>query len=222
VPVTTIIPALNEEEWITGAIESAFAAGASEVIVADGGSSDRTPRYATSAGARLLLCRPMRGRQLNLGAHAAAHDALIFLHADTRLPVGAARAVEEALAGGADFGGFRIAFTERENRLRLAAALINLRTRATRCPWGDQAQFIRREPFLASGGFLEIPLMEDYELAARMKRAGRSVLLPLAVTTSGRRFLRKGLFRTALHNWLTIIRYRMGADVGALARSYRK
>jgi rSAM/selenodomain-associated transferase 2 len=220
--VTVIIPTLNEEEWIASTVASAFAAGALEVIVVDGGSVDRTPRYATSAGARLLLSEPMRARQLNLGASAASHETLIFLHADTHLPIDAAQAVENALGRGADFGGFRIAFAEASPKLRFVAAMINLRTRLSHCPWGDQAQFIRREPFLAGGGFLEIPLMEDYELALRMKRNGRSVLLPLTVTTSGRRFLRKGVFRTTVFNWRTIIRYRLGADIGELARSYRK
>lgn len=220
--VTVIIPTLNEEDWIAGAVTSAFAAGASEVIVADGGSIDRTARLATSAGARMLLSEPMRARQLNLGADAASHETLVFLHADSRLPAGAAAEVEDALMNGADFGGFRIAFAEPSRRLRLAAAMINLRTSITRCPWGDQAQFIRRETFLKAGGFLEMPLMEDYELAMRMKRHGRSVLLPMTVTTSGRRFLRKGLLRTAAHNWRTIIRYRLGADIDALARGYRR
>ncbi|HEX7681827.1 MAG TPA: TIGR04283 family arsenosugar biosynthesis glycosyltransferase [Thermoanaerobaculia bacterium] len=220
--VTVIIPTLNEEDWIAGAVASAFAAGAAEVIVADGGSADRTPRLATSAGARMLLSEPMRARQLNLGADAASHETLIFLHADSRLPTGAAAAVEDALMKGADFGGFRIVFAEPSRRLRVAAAMINLRTSLTHCPWGDQAQFIRREMFLKAGGFLEMPLMEDYELAMRMKRSGRSVLLPMTVTTSGRRFLRKGVLRTAAHNWRTIIRYRMGADIDTLARGYRK
>lgn len=220
--VTVIIPTLNEEDWIAGSVSSAFAAGAAEVIVADGGSTDRTARLATSAGARMLLSEPMRARQLNLGADAASHETLVFLHADSRLPAGAAAVVEDALMNGADFGGFRIAFAEPSRRLRIAAAMINLRTSVTRCPWGDQAQFIRRETFLKAGGFLEMPLMEDYELAMRMKRHGRSVLLPMTVTTSGRRFLRKGLLRTAAHNWRTIIRYRLGADIDALARSYRR
>jgi len=222
VAVTVIIPTLNEEDWIAGAVTSAFAAGAAEVIVADGGSTDRTARLATSAGARMLLSEPMRARQLNLGADAASHETLVFLHADSRLPAGAAAEVEDALMNGADFGGFRIAFAEPSRRLRVAAAMINLRTSVTRCPWGDQAQFIRRETFLKAGGFLEMPLMEDYELAMRMKRHGRSVLLPMTVTTSGRRFLRKGLLRTAAHNWRTIIRYRLGADVDALARGYKR
>jgi rSAM/selenodomain-associated transferase 2 len=221
-PVTVIIPTFDEEDWIAATVTSAFAAGAAEVIVADGGSVDRTPRYATGAGARVLLAEQMRARQLNLGAHAASHETLIFLHADTHLPPNAAQAVESALESGADFGGFRIDFAEEAIKLRLAAAMINLRTRLTRCPWGDQAQFIRRQTFFGAGCFLEIPLMEDYELAQRMKRRGRSVLLPMAVTTSGRRFLRKGVIRTAAHNWRTIMRYRGGEDIDALARSYRK
>jgi rSAM/selenodomain-associated transferase 2 len=221
-PVTVIIPTLNEEDEVAAAIESAFTAGAAEVIVADGGSVDRTARFAKSAGARVLLCEPMRSRQLNQGAHAALHGALIFLHADTRLPLGAARPVESALAGGAHFGGFRLAFAEPARKLRVAAAFINLRTMLTRSPWGDQAQFVRRETFLGMGGFREIPLMEDYDLAVRMKRIGRSVLLPLTVTTSGRRFLRIGVFRTAWINWRTIFRFRRGTDIDELARSYRR
>lgn len=219
--VSVIIPTLNEEEWIAGAVESAFAAGANEVIVADGGSDDRTTRKATAAGARILLTDAMRAKQSNLGAHAATHDALIFLHADTRLPANAADAVEDALQH-ADFGGFRIRFLEPSRRLTFAAAAINLRTRLTKCPWGDQAQFIRRETFLEIGGFKEMPLMEDYELAVRMKRRGLTTILPMPVTTSGRRFLRKGLVRTAAQNWRTVIRYRNGADVDDLARSYRR
>lgn len=221
-PVTVVIPTFNEEEWIAGTVASAFAAGAAEVIVSDGGSADRTTRYATSAGARVLLTERMRARQLNLGAHAASHETLIFLHADTRLPAGAAQAVQSALDAGADFGGFRIAFAEPARKLRLAAALINLRTRFTRCPWGDQAQFVRRQTFLDAGCFLEIPMMEDYELAVRMKVRGHSVVLPMTVATSGRRFLRKGLVRTAVHNWRTVMRYHTGEDIDALARGYRK
>jgi rSAM/selenodomain-associated transferase 2 len=219
--VSVIIPTLNEQEWIAGAVESAFAAGAAEVIVADGASDDRTTRHATAAGARVLLTERMRAKQLNLGAHAATHDVLIFLHADTRLPAGAADAVETVLQR-TEFGGFRISFIEPSRKLAFAAAAINLRTRLTRCPWGDQAQFIRRETFLEIGGFNEMPLMEDYELAIRMKRRGLTAILPMTVTTSGRRFLRKGLVRTAARNWRTVLGYRMGADIDDLARRYRR
>lgn len=220
VPLTVIIAALNDQQSIAAAVDSAFAAGAAEVIVSDGGSSDETRAIAAHHGARILESPPDRSRQFNIGAQAAQHDALIFLHADTILPSGAAAAVAEALRR-SDFGGFRVSFAESAARLRIAAFMINLRTRLTRCPWGDQAQFIRRSTFLESGGFREIPLMEDYELAARMKRSGRPVVLPLTVTTSGRRFLRKGVIRTAMINWFIVVRWHLGAEPETLARIYR-
>lgn len=217
-----MIPALDEEARIGAAIDSAFAAGAAEVIVADGGSVDRTVAIARERGAHILESESMRARQMNRGAESAKGDALIFLHADTLLPANAADVVERALDDGVILGGFRLAFVERSWRLRVAAFMINLRTAITRCPWGDQAQFIRRDVFLARGGFREVPIMEDYELAIRMKRAGRTVVLRAKVRTSGRRFLAKGLLRTAAINWRIIIAWRRGADPAELARMYRE
>jgi len=211
--VTVVIPTLNEELRVAAAVRSAFEAGASEVIVVDGGSVDATAQIARDAGARVLTGERMRAKQLNLGAREAANDTIIFLHADTLLPRGAAEAV---VAARADFGGFRIAFAERSLRLRIAAFLINLRTRITRQPWGDQAQFVSRAAF---PGFREIPIMEDYDLARTTKQR---IVLPLTVITSGRRFLEKGVLRTVWVNWSTIVRYHRGADVEELARRYRR
>lgn len=211
--VTVVIPTRNEERHVAAAIRSAFDAGAAEVIVVDGGSTDATTAVAAEAGARVLAGEPMRSKQLNLGAREAAHDTIVFLHADTILPAGAAAAV---LASSVPFGGFRIAFLERSWRLRVAAFLINARTRITKQPWGDQAQFVRKNAF---PGFREIPIMEDYELARTMSPRA---ILPLTVRTSGRRFLAKGIVRTAFINWRTIVQYHLGADPIELARRYRQ
>jgi rSAM/selenodomain-associated transferase 2 len=219
--VTVIIPTLDEEMRVGAAIDSAFEAGAAEVIVADGGSRDATVRLAREQGARVVEGETMRSRQMNRAAREASNDVLVFMHADTRLPAGACAAVERALASGAVFGGFRIQFAENSLRLRFAAMMINLRTRLTRCPWGDQAQFVSRVAFLESGGFLEIPIMEDYEMAVRMKRRGPTVTLPQTVTTSGRRFLTRGLFRTSFTNWRIIVAWRAGSDPEKLAQIYR-
>jgi rSAM/selenodomain-associated transferase 2 len=220
-PLSVIIPALDEEGRVGAAIDSAFAAGAAEVLVCDGGSGDATVSVAQERGARILTTECMRARQLNRGAAEATQPNLLFLHADTLLPPGAGTAVCHALEH-ATFGGFRLAFTERSPRLRVAEMLINLRTFFSKCPWGDQAQFIRRDCFLALGGYREIPIMEDYELAVKMKRSGPTVVLPLKVSTSGRRFLTKGVWRTAATNWRIIIAYRLGADPQRLAELYRR
>lgn len=212
--MSVIIPALDEAARIGATIDAALAAGAAEVIVADGGSRDATAGIARAHGAQVVTGERMRARQLNAGARAASHDVLLFLHADTLLPAGACDAAAAAIERGATFGGFRIAFIE--PGLERVAWFINARTRLTRQPWGDQAQFIRRDAF---PGFREIPLMEDYALARRMRRA---VILPLAVRTSGRRFLAKGILRTAMVNWLIIAGYHLGVAPERLARWYRR
>jgi len=220
-PVSVIIPTLNEEHRIAATIDAAFAAGVAEVIISDSASSDGTLAIAREHGARVISGATMRSQQLNRGAAEASQEHLIFLHADTLLPPDAASLVVRALERSI-FGGFRIRFAEDVRKLRVAAAMINMRTFFTRAPWGDQAQFIRRDTFERIGGFRELAIMEDYELAVRMKRMGRTIVLPQKVTTSGRRFLDKGVLRTAFINWSIITRYRLGGNPDDLAALYRR
>lgn len=220
--VSVIIPALNEATTIAAAIEAARAAGAAEVIVADGGSDDDTVAIATSHDARVITGECLRAAQINRSIEAALHEAIIVVHADTLLPTGAAAAVEQVLDDGAIFGAFRVRFLEGGPRLDYVAFMINARTRITKKPWGDQAQFARRETLLHMGGYPEFPIMEDYELARRMKREGPVAFLPLTVATSGRRFLAKGVIRTSIVNWLIIACYHLGVSPTRLARWYRR
>lgn len=219
--VAVVIPTLNEEESVGEAIASARRAGAAEVVVADGGSTDRTVEIARADRVLVVESEPIRGRQLNAGAESTRSDILVFLHADTVLPEDAVTRMEAAIASGAIFGGFRISFAESNRRLRLASAMINMRCMISRCPWGDQAQWIIREQFESSGGYREDPIMEDYEMALRMKRRGRTAILSSAVTTSGRRFLQKGLLRTAFINWRVVVAWRLGTAPERLAAIYR-
>jgi len=211
--VSVIIPTLNEETHIAATIDAARAAGVDEVIVADGGSTDATVAIAETHGARIIAGERVRAKQLNRGAAEATGDVLIFLHADTLLPQGAADAVIDA---GRNCGGFLLEFLEPGFRLRCVAFMINARTRLTRAPWGDQAQFFRSDAF---PGYPELPLMEDYVVARAMKRAA---IVPLKVRTSGRRFLAKGVLRTSALNWLIIAAYHLGISPERLAQWYRR
>jgi rSAM/selenodomain-associated transferase 2 len=211
--VSAIIPTLNEEARIATTIDAARAAGVDEIIVADGDSTDATVAIAESRGARVITGERMRAKQLNRGAAEATGDVLIFLHADTLLPAGAAEAVVRA---DGDCGGFLVEFIEPGLRLAYVAFIINARTRLTHAPWGDQAQFFRRDAF---PGYPEIPIMEDYAVARRMKHAA---IVPLKVRTSGRRFLTKGVIRTSAINWLIITAYHLGVSPERLAAWYRR
>ena len=218
--VSVIVPCLNEEASIRDSILSARDAGAFEVIVCDGGSSDQTLSIAQELGTTIIDTEQMRARQMNAGARSATGEIVTFLHADTCLPSGACNAIENAVDGGAVFGGFHLRFKEKDPRLTVVAFMINARTRRTLCPWGDQAQFFDRQTFLDSGGFKEISIMEDYEIARRMKKTRRPALIDLEVATSGRRFLELGVVATTATNWKVIIAYHLGVPESELRAMY--
>jgi rSAM/selenodomain-associated transferase 2 len=216
-----VVPTLNEEETLRRTLPGALAA-ADEVVVSDGGSSDSTVEVARQLGARVVVGPPSRGGQLNRGAAATTAGVLLFLHADTTLPPDGARAVRAAVAGGADGGAFRLRFDVDSPVQRLGARLINLRTRLTRVPLGDQAQFVTRQAFERLGGFRDWPILEDLDLALRLRRLGTTVLVADPVTTGARRFVEQGTVRTVATNWLIWLLFFLGVSPHRLARLYKQ
>jgi rSAM/selenodomain-associated transferase 2 len=229
--LTVIIPVIDEQDWLAHALLAIEADPRGvEVVVVDGGSRDRTLRLvaelAPALGARGVAVRSQaaargRGLQMNAGAAAARGGAFLFLHADTLLPPGAAGAVLDALQQpGVIGGGFRHRFTEPGVGLRLISAGSNLRSRLWGTLYGDQALFVCREAFAALGGFRPLPIFEDADLCGRLRARGRLVVLPLAVRTSARRFLRGGVARTLVEMMRMKLAYSRGDDPVALARRY--
>lgn len=191
-----------------------------QVVVADGGSTDGTPDIARS-GADLVLAAP-RGRavQMNAGAAACATQALLFLHADTRLPGNADLLIARALQGGALWGRFDVQLDSPRPVLRIVGWAMNGRSRLTGIATGDQAVFVRREVFDAVGGFPAQPLMEDIALSSRLKRQGAPACLRQTVRTSARRWERHGVWRTIVLMWRLRAAYWLGVDPARLAVMY--
>ena len=219
--LSIILPTLNEAEGIAAALAplQALRRAGHEVIVADGGSADGTPALAAPLADRVIAAPRGRARQMNAGAGAASGDALLFLHADTRLPEGAAERVAGALADHA-WGRFDVAIQGRPALLGVVAALMNLRSRLTGIATGDQALFVTRAAFDAVGGFPDQPLMEDIELSRRLKRLGPPACLRERVATSGRRWERHGVWPTILLMWRLRFEYWRGVPAERLARRY--
>lgn len=218
--LSIIIPALNEAEQIAATLASAAAPGV-EVTVVDGGSGDATVDLARAAGATVLTAGRGRARQMNAGAAAADGDALLFLHADTRLPAGFDAAVAAALADPAVVGGrFDVRLEPSTPWLDLVAALINRRSRWSRIGTGDQALFVRRAVFEAMGGFPDLPLMEDLAFSIALKRRGGIACLRQTVATSSRRWLRDGPLRTVLLMWWLRFLFWCGVPAERLKRRY--
>src|SRR6202521_1454591 len=96
-PVTIVIPTLNEAAQICEAVGAAK--WASEVIVVDGGSTDGTPDLARSAGATVLeVPRRTIAAQRNAGIVAARNNWILALDADERVPTDLRDELEAVLA----------------------------------------------------------------------------------------------------------------------------
>jgi rSAM/selenodomain-associated transferase 2 len=221
--LSIIMPVLDEGEGIAAALDAlaALRARGSEVIVVDGGSRDTTVQQARPRADRVILASRGRAAQMNAGAKQASSDMLLFLHADTRVPADVDHVVLKGLEGsGRVWGRFDIKIDGRAPVLAAVAWFMNLRSRLTGIATGDQAMFVRRGAFQAVGGFPAIALMEDIALCKRLKRVSRPLCLRELVTTSGRRWEKKGVLSTIILMWRLRLAYFFGADPKDLARQY--
>ncbi|MDA8164198.1 MAG: TIGR04283 family arsenosugar biosynthesis glycosyltransferase [Desulfobacteraceae bacterium] len=216
--ISVIIPALNEAARLGRTLATTKAEGV-EVIVADGGSRDATPRIAARQGAQVIASPPGRARQMNAGASAAGGEILLFLHADTLLPAGFAEEARRLLAVPAvAAGAFRLSIRGGGWGLRLVEKAANWRAKKLWLPYGDQALFLRAELFRELGGFPELPVMEDVALVRTLRRRGRIAIAPLTAATSGRRWRERGIFRVTLVHQAMLLGYLLHRPPDQLAR----
>lgn len=206
--VSVIIPAYNEQTALPHTLDSLFTqTGEYEVIVVDGGSTDRTtdivqafelsPQSLASSSVRLLKTSKGRACQMNAGAKKARGEWLLFLHADTTLPAGAIQRLNELESDDSiRAGGFLHRFSGNDWRLRLISFLDNFRCARSRIIYGDQAMFVRRSLFEELGGFPAQPILEDVAFCERLiTRTAPVILSPPAVTDS-RKFVQMGIWRS--------------------------
>lgn len=219
--LSIIVPALDEAAGIAATLEAlaALRADGHELIVVDGGSADATATIAAPLADKVIQVPRGRARQMNAGAAIADGDALLFLHADTRLPEHAAQFVREALER-RGWGRFDVRIEGKSRWLAIVGFCMNWRSRLTGIATGDQAIFMRRDVFARAGGFADIPLMEDVALSARLKAISRPACVAARVVTSGRRWERRGVLRTVLLMWRLRLAYFFGARPEDLARRY--
>lgn len=219
--ITVVIPAIDEEAAIGEAVRSAKQAGAGEVIVVDGGSSDRTMEVARQSGASKLV-RSIRGRgiQMNSGALLVDPNQLVvlFLHADNRLGESCLQQICQHPQ--AMWGAFRQQIDSSAWIYRWIEWGNSLRVRIRRVPFGDQGIFVLKEVFDRVGGFEEIALMEDVSLSHKLRRLSPPLLLNGPIMVSSRRWRRRGPVRQTLRNWMIQIAYALGTPPERLKKWY--
>ncbi len=191
-----------------------------EILVADGGSTDRTVEMAQDAGAS--ICRSSRGRgvQMNEGAAVASGDILVFLHADTRLPQEAFTVLRECFRDPeVQAGTFRVKYDASHPLLDLYTQLA-VRYDSMFSSFGDQCIVVRRPFFFSLGGFPQWPLFEDVHFLRAARRVTRIRRFPATVVTSARRLQENGIARQMFRDVWYIIQYWWGVSPEVLARKY--
>lgn len=221
--LSIIVPVLNEAATIAATLAALqpLRAHGVEVIVVDGGSIDATLTLCQGQACHLIHAPQGRAKQMNAGAAQARGNVLLFLHADTFLPVDAVADVLDAVSGGANWGRFDVQIDGSSRLLPVIAAFMNRRSRWTGIATGDQAMFVGWDLFQRVGGFPDQPLMEDVELSSRLLRHAKPACLTQKVRTSGRRWDQRGAWRTVLLMWRLRWRYWRGVKPDDLARAYR-
>lgn len=193
--VSVIIPALNESSGIVAAIESARAAGAVEIIVVDGGSTDDTVTVCRHAGVVVAETDTGRAVQQNYGGRIANGQVLLFLHADCRLHADSLRGLCDWMNRSPRHiaGGFTQRIEDRQFKYRLVEAGNAMRIRLLGWIYGDQGLFVRRSVFDEVGGFPVLRLMEDLFLSRVLRTKGRLGLINRRLTVSARRWQARGV-----------------------------
>lgn len=207
-----IIPTLNESKVIYHTLDNLVSQQKpSEVIVVDGGSSDRTAQIASEFTTVVRSARG-RARQMNLGAEQASGDFFLFLHADTILPRDGITLIRKAVESGAEAGRFRMRFDHEHPILRLFESY----TRFHMFSYGDQGFFVSRELFSRLKGFKTDVPFEDLDFYKRLRQRVKPVILKEAVTTSARRFTGTGIIKQKFINFMLVGLYHLGVDIEPL------
>lgn len=221
--ISIILPVLNEETHISQILSAIPISDREELIVVDGGSRDRTVSFAAEFTKNVFMTRRGRGHQMNFGAERAGGEILLFLHADCRLPDNAFRAIRQVLSNTEiSAGAFDLVIDHPSIWFRIIEIGANFRSRMTSVPYGDQGVFMRKEVFLAVGGFPDIPLMEDIAMARELKKRGKISFIRSPIRTSPRRWLKEGPIYTTLRDWTLAVSYSVfNVSPKRLQRFYR-
>jgi rSAM/selenodomain-associated transferase 2 len=191
-----------------------------ELVFADGGSTDNTTTLIQDAGLRVISSPKGRAWQMNAGAAQTNGDVLLFLHADTLLPVNALAAITSSLVGNICWGRFDVRIAGKPWMLGIVARMMNWRSRLTGIATGDQAMFMTRVAYQAIGGFPEQALMEDIEASRRLRQLSRPACIATQVITSGRRWETRGVWTTIFLMWRLRWAYWRGKKPAQLADLY--
>lgn len=216
-----VIPTLDEASHLPALLADLETLEAL-VVVADGGSGDGTRDIARDAGALVVQAPRGRARQLRAGAAATDTPWILFVHADSRFPSGAAEALRSFVrtADEREFAHFRFALDGDRPVHRFLELGQRVRERVLGLAYGDQGLVVSRALYDRVGGFPDWPILEDVGILQRLARVGTRRALPADLVTSARRYETEGAVRGWLRNSAIIALYGLGASPHRLAERF--
>ncbi len=220
--ISIIIPTLNEETTLEETIKSVFPANVEhEFIIVDAESEDNTRSIADRYGKVLSISEHSRGASMDLGAQHASGDILLFLHSDTRLPARALEKIQKYMDNPEIvWGGFKRCLNSRAWKYRLLDLWVMFCNRYLKIIAGDQGIFCRKDVFIHIGGFKGMPIIEDVNLAARLKKSGQMILIKDCIRVSIRRYEKTGILKISSLNLLLTFFYICGVSPDRIYRIY--
>ncbi|HNP17865.1 MAG TPA: TIGR04283 family arsenosugar biosynthesis glycosyltransferase [Fulvivirga sp.] len=216
--LSVIIPTLNEEHHITHLLDSLQNVNA-EIIVCDGGSSDKTVELARSySNVKVIMAKKGRANQMNAGAGEALGSILLFLHADSILSKNAIESLPN-LIDGAVPGAFQLKFDQNGWLLRVYEWFSKFNFSLT--TYGDQGLLINKNLYNELGGYQPYPIMEDIDMVRRIRKKSTFKKFDAAIITSARRFKAHGHFKQQVINIMLVMGFYFGISPQFLSRFYR-
>lgn len=223
--ISIIIPTYNEAENIEKIIS--YLQGIDkinniEIIVADGGSTDKTLELANNKGVTAILSE-IKGRagQMNHGAKSATGDILYFIHADSRPPLSYYNDIETAVANGYNCGCYRSKFDSNNFMLKINSFFTRLNVLF--CRGGDQTIFVTKELFDKVGPYKnEMLIMEDYDFLARIRKQGKFKLFNKATVFSARKYDENSWLKVQKANLKIVRMYKNGKSQQEMLDTYKR
>ena len=222
-PISIIIPTLNSETDLYETLGSLFEGIENdlirELIISDGGSTDKTKSIAHEVGAVLIEGSCGRGLQISRGVDKSRGDWILILHADTSLSLDWSVNLLQKIDRNFAYH-FKLKFKSKSLFARILEYWVQIRSNFLGLPYGDQGLLIHRDLINTLGGFPKIPLMEDIALARKLKSGSKS--LDILAYTSAEKYHKNGWFRQSVLNFFLLIQYLLGKDPHQLFKVYYK
>lgn len=202
--LSVVIPTLNEEENLGQCVKSLACQTMQnfEVIIADGGSVDRTVDIAETNGFTVLTVEKTRPHDVstakNLGAKHAVGDVLFFLDADMILEPNCFEVLTKGYEESDVVGIALKVLPSESNRIeKVMYECNNYLARFGNMIGLHEISYFSchsylRDAFMWVGGFrMDLLACEDLDLSLRLRRLGRYIVTPRSVLWTSPRRLRE-------------------------------